>query len=299
MRRVKEVSGVLLVILCMWGGVSKAQSVSNVRANIDPTNVNQVIITYDLTPSALNQTFRIELKSSHDNYALPLTMVSGDVGENITAGNGKRIFWRAREELGLFNGNISFEIVSTLTSSPLRMTSPRLGETFDPGTGMVIEWEGGFSHSNMQLELFKSNLFNRKIATTPNTKRYSWEVPADLQQGSDYTIKLYDMSAPADAVMSNNFTINVSAIATQTKPKEEKVKKEKKGGGKAGLIIGGLALAGGAAYFLLAGGEEDAPQQQQQQQFDDSPNFPAPPGTPDGSTIQRRGRALISFNIGF
>lgn len=272
----------------------EAQSVSNVRAQVDVNNPNQVIITYDLTASALNQTFRIELKSSHDNYALPLTMVSGDVGDNITAGNGKRIFWRAREELGLFNGNLSFEVTSTLLASPLRMLSPRLGQAFDPGTGMQIQWEGGFSNSNMQLELFKSNLFNQKIATTPNTREYNWQVPADLPQGSDYTIKLYDISAPADAVMSNTFTVNVSPLATQTKPAKEK--KEKKGGGKTGLIIGGLALAGGAAYFLTR--PKDEPDPNPTPPIDPGVEFPAPPGTPDGSTIQKRG-GWISFNIGF
>ena len=276
----------------------RAQTVGNVSAKIDASNPSNVIITYNLTSSGPNQSYRIELRSSHDNYVGNLQMVSGDVGENVTPGNGLRIIWRAREEMGLFVGNITFEVNSTLTLSPLRLTSPRLSDTFDPGNSIPIEWEGGFSDSQIKLELFKSNLFNMDITTTPNRKKFDWVVPSDVLNGTDYKIKLYDTSAPADAVMSNNFTLNViTAAATQTKPTKEK--KEKKGGGKAGWIIGGLAVAGGAAalYLTRDTGDEDAIQQQQ---FDDPRfTFPAPPGTPDGSTIQKRRGGLINFNISF
>lgn len=288
------------IILLMVFTVGRAQTITNVSASRDPTNSNQVIITYNLLESGPNQIYRIELKSSNDNYASVLQLVSGDVGDNITPGNNRRIIWRAREELGLFRGNISFEVNSTLLSSPLRLNSPKLSDTFNPGNSIPIEWEGGFRNSTIEIDLFKSNIFNRQITTTPNVKKYEWVVPGDLPGGTDYKIKLYESSAPADAVMSNNFSIRAAAAAaitpeaTQTQPKEEKVKKK---GGKTGLIIGAIVVAGGAAAYFLTrdtdpvdngnpGGDTDV--------F----SFPSPPGTPDGSKIQKKS-GLINLSISF
>ncbi len=279
--------------------VGRAQTITNVSASRDPTNSNQVIITYNLLESGPNQIYRIELKSSNDNYSSVLQLVSGDVGDNITPGNNRRIIWRAREELGLFRGNISFEVNSTLLSSPLRLNSPKLSDTFNPGNSIPIEWEGGFKNSTIEIDLFKSNIFNRQITTTPNVKKYEWVVPGDIPGGTDYKIKLYDSSAPADAVMSNNFTIRAVAAAavtpeaTQTKP-EGKVKKK---GGKTGLIIGVIVVAGGAAAYFLTREEDPG----NGGNGIDTPTpfaFPSPPGTPDGSVMKKQ-PGIVNFSISF
>jgi hypothetical protein len=294
----KIVFGLLLLIVT---NQLSAQTVSNVSASLEPGNSNNVIITYNLVSTVPNQLFRIEIRSSNDNYGAVLLNVSGDVGDNVTPGNGKRVIWRAREELGLFVGNLSFEVTSVLIVSPLRLNSPRLSDEFSPGNSIPIEWQGGFENSQIKMELFKSNIFNQNIYTSPNTGKYEWVVPGTIENGTDYKIKLYDTTAPADAVMSNNFSMKVvTAAATQTKP--ETVTKEKKGGGKAGWIVGGLVVAGGAAYLLLAGGEEDAPAPTNNGGGggggEDTFNLPSPPPTPDGSTIRKK-PGVLNFSLSF
>ena len=274
----------LLVLGVSFEGYS--QTVSNVKARSDPNNPNLVIISYDLRSTSANQSFNVELLSSADNFQKVLEKVSGDVGENQIPGNGKQVFWRAREELGLFSGNITFEIRSTVMFRPIRLTGPNASDSFEPGSSMPIRWEGGFKNATMQLELFRANILNRNIITTPNTKEYNWIVPADLERGSNYKVKLYDLSDPSTSVMSPNFTINAAALKAS----------KKGGGGKKWIFIGlGVAAVGVAAVLVLGGGD-DPP-------GTDDPNdptrdpLPVPPDTPDGGSMIRKIPALISFNL--
>ncbi len=275
----------LLVLVASFSGYS--QTVSNVKARSDPSNPNLVIISYDLKSSSANQTFKVELLSSADNFQKVLEKVSGDVGENQIPGNNKQVFWRAREELGLFSGNVTFEIRSTVMSSPLRLTGPKATDSFSPGNTMPIKWEGGFNNAIMQLELFRANILNRKITTTPNIKTYDWIVPADLDDGSNYKVKLYDLSDPSNSVMSPNFVINVAALKTS------------KGGGgsKKWIFIGaGVAVVGVVAALALGGGGETPPDNTPQDDPTRDP-LPTPPDTPDGGGTIRKVPALISFNF--
>ncbi len=263
-----------------------SQTISNIKARLDANNPNQVVISYDLKSSSANQTFKIELLSSADNFQKILQRVSGDVGDNQTPGNGKQIFWRAREELGLFSGNVTFEVRSTVMFSPLRLTGPKASDSFKPGSSLPIEWEGGFKNAEMQLELFRANILNRKITTTPNIKKYVWIVPSDLEKGSNYKVKLYDMSDPSNSVMSPNFTIN-----------SEIIKAAKSGGGsKKWIFIGaGVVAAGVGVALAMSGGGEEPPADPVV--TDNRDPLPTPPITPDGGSTIRKVPALISFNL--
>lgn len=216
---------------------SFGQAVSNVNARIDDQNPNIVQIFYDLQ-GKVGEKFRIELFSSKDNYQGKLQMVSGDVGEDQVAGNGKRIIWRAKEELGFFDGEITFEIRSTLTFSQLRIIQPTAGSTFKPGATLPIRWDGGAANSTIQLELYRLSTLSRSIGSTSNTKSFNWTVPADVTKGTDYNIRMFDTSDPVNTtITSASFRI-----------------KGKGGAGKY-ILIGALVAGGVGAALALSGGD--------------------------------------------
>ena len=69
---------------------SQAQSLEKVNASFDG---DKVIITYNLSNPSPDEKFKVALYSSHDNYARPLSLVTGDVGESVHSGTGNRVVW--------------------------------------------------------------------------------------------------------------------------------------------------------------------------------------------------------------
>src|SRR6185295_7886990 len=90
----------IAIFACAFLGV-KAQKVENVRA---AASGEQIIITYDLSGTKPEQRFKVNLYSSHNNFAAPVFQVTGDLGENVSAGKGKHIAWNAKNEIANFKG---------------------------------------------------------------------------------------------------------------------------------------------------------------------------------------------------
>ena len=249
-----------------------AQQVSNVNARISGENV---IITYDLVGAKVGQKFRIELYSSADNYAAPLENVSGDVGEDQLGGSGKQIEWRAKEELGVFSGNVTFEIRSTITFNPIQITSPNSSSSLKPGKAMTIRWDGGIPASTLQVELLKTNTLSRSIGTTSNTGMYSWTVPKDLTKGTDYQIKMYDIQ--------DRMNTEVTSGIFQVKGK----------GGTAKILIPALAVGAVVGVLVALGGGDDGGGTGPTT----PPNndLPAPPNPDGGSARIKPGMTIISL----
>ena len=85
---------------------ANGQSIRNIGAE---QRGSTVLISYDLEGSVSSATYRIELYTSMDNFSNPLKLVSGNVGNGVTAGH-KIIEWKAEEELGIFEKDIMFEV---------------------------------------------------------------------------------------------------------------------------------------------------------------------------------------------
>jgi len=99
-------------VIFMQGAV--AQEVSNIK--VLPTQ-STIEISYDLLSNA---PCTIELYYSDDKaltWKGPLQKVTGDVGYQQSAGNGKRIVWDAAGELGSIEGVLQFKVVATYAES--------------------------------------------------------------------------------------------------------------------------------------------------------------------------------------
>lgn len=214
-----------------------AQSVRNVRATI---NGNDVIISYDLNTPTRGQKFDITIKSSKDGFSNPLLKVSGDIGPEQIAGNGKKIIWEAKEEIGIFKGVVSFEITATVTFTPIQFLQPVADTQVKMGKPYTLKWKGGTLNSDLRLELLKNNSQIMEMGSITNTGSYIWTVPKTMQKGENYQFKLLDPTRPNDAVLSIGFNI-------------------KKKPSPLVIIIPIAAVLGVGAAVLLGGGDPPPP----------------------------------------
>lgn len=99
-----------LVIFIFVSHISKSQTIENIQHKRD---ANKILITYSITQAKFYQSFNIEVYISFDegeNFVGPLKAIDGDVGENISAGKNKRIYWDVFREFDQLKGEIIFDI---------------------------------------------------------------------------------------------------------------------------------------------------------------------------------------------
>ncbi len=114
-------------------------------------------------------------------------------------------------------GNIGQEVTdtaNTLQGTSITVVSPNGGESWLIGTTHTIKWSSTGNHrSDIRIELFKGGILNRTISvSTANDGSYRWTIPSEQVLGTDYKIKITNMSNVADYDFSNdNFTINGSS----------------------------------------------------------------------------------------
>jgi len=246
-------NGLVFLLLFTYSSIT-AQRIENVKASaVD----DKVVVTYDINEAVDGQKFKVRLYSSYDNFTNPLTMVSGDVGQNseLLAGTNKRIEWNAKSELKRFDGDITFEVRADVIASAARILGPSLGAKYKRGRNLDIEWKGIGSSQIVKLELLKGGYPLSSIGETSNRSSYTWSIPKNAKKGKDYQIKL----------TSNNtvVTSDIFAIKSRT-PLIVKVLPV--------LVVGGVvaALAGGGG-----GGGDNGPTP--------SSDLPTPPGAPTGN----------------
>ena len=100
--------------LSLW-----ADNASNVRVRQEGKSI---IITYDLSKRSV---VRLLMASGDSNDFVELHAVSGNVGEDVPAGNARKIVWHPLEEHGEFIAkNVRFKI-EALSSSEYRRQNAR------------------------------------------------------------------------------------------------------------------------------------------------------------------------------
>ena len=177
---------VIITLFCFGWLYCTGQKIQNLNASFLD---GKAIVTYDVIGTKANQTYTIDLYSSHNNFASPLKNVTGDVGKNIKAGTGKKIIWDAASELTEFSGDISFKIKGELIPLPLTLLSPISGTSAKRGKPIKILWEGGKYDQVVHFELLKGNDRVIDIGETKNTGEFVWGIPKKLSKAY-YTIRI-------------------------------------------------------------------------------------------------------------
>lgn len=218
-------NGLIFIFLFTFSHLIHSQSVENVRATVKS---DIIIITYDLNGNA-DETFNVNLYSSRDNFEKPLTLVTGDVGPNVTIGKGKRIEWLAKNELQEYTGSLIFEVKAFLPKpafDPLELQNFSIS-SIKSGKSYRLEWNGGKKEENIEIFLFEDGNQKSKIATVKNDGKYLWKIPKG-SKSSSYQIQLKGESG---IVASNSFQI--------------------KKGFPIFLVTGGALLTGGIVTAIL------------------------------------------------
>lgn len=210
---------------------ASGQTIKNIQARAEK---NKVIINYDLVSTLEGQKFTVELRSSINNFSAPLKEVEGDVGPDQTAGLGKTITWNALKEQGNFSGSVTFEVVATVTFSPLTIVAPTAVTKGKIGKPLEIKWQGGSKDRALKMAILQGGTPIDEIPNVGNSGSYSWTVPKTTPKGDNYKIKLFDPTKPNDAVMSAEFQLKKTSILV--------------------YVIPGAVAAGVAAYLIFSGG---------------------------------------------
>jgi len=99
-----------IIFMCWFIGISFPAMIAfsqdvEVKNVIAAQNLNDIIVAYDLLSKNESQKYTVNLYCSTNGgkvFGDPLRYTKGDVGFNITPGEGKRITWNVLEELNQF-----------------------------------------------------------------------------------------------------------------------------------------------------------------------------------------------------
>lgn len=193
----------LLLISCTY---CFGQKLANLRASFDG---ERVVVNYDLTHPDAGQKFKLALYSSHDNYAKPLTSLTGDVGEGIVPGKDHRIIWDVRSALpSSFDGEITFKIKgSPMLYSNLILT-PLSNNVYKRGKPLDLTWTGGTAGDKLTIVLYKDDVVIQQVVNKLDNKHnYAWSIPSNTKTGKDYTLKVYNPDKPGESATTQTFSI--------------------------------------------------------------------------------------------
>jgi len=227
-----------------WTLSAGAQTIENIKAVAQGT---KIIVTFDIKDPKPGQNFyNIQLYSSHDNFASPLTFIKGDVGNEVRPGAGKRIEWEAGE-IGNFKGDLTFEIRGEIVAAWL-FKNPGSGSKLTKGKAATIQWQGGKPDDNVKIEMVKDGK-TIPVGEGKNTGSMSWVVPKDLVKGGGYQLKL---TAKGNTITSDLFAVKNKMPIW--------------------MIAAPIVVVGGLAAVLLGGGGGGDPGP-----TDTSNDLPTPP----------------------
>jgi hypothetical protein len=89
----------------------------------------------------------------------------------------------------------------------IKVTAPNGGEAWQRGLEYFIQWQDNIAE-NVVIDLYKSGVFLKSLATNAPTGAYLWPIGLDLVPGSDYSIKI-SSAANGDLFGSSDMPFNI------------------------------------------------------------------------------------------
>jgi hypothetical protein len=133
-----------------------------------------------------------------------------DISDTTTEGSDYRVKISSVENDSLFDFS---DADFTIFAGSITVTSPNGGESWLAGSSRNITWIDNIEE-NVKIDLYKGGLFHSVISTsTSSDGSREWDIPFTLEAGTDYTVKITDVSNPNTFDFSDsNFTIISSQI---------------------------------------------------------------------------------------
>ena len=168
--------------------------------------LDKVIVTYDLEDSNPNNEYFLNLYASKDNFATPLTHVTGDVGPDMKPGTGKKIVWTIMEEYGNYKGKLSLEVRGKVYVPVARLQNFDTKKRYKRGTSHSLNWKPGNSNP-INIELYKGGQRINGDMNIPNNGGHPFFFPKDAKPGSDYRLKITDPKNPDEVLYTGYFKV--------------------------------------------------------------------------------------------
>ena len=188
----------LLALLFLVSISSFSQEIENLKAIAQG---DRIVITYDINGTLAGDKCDVQIYSSHNNFSTPLQGISGDIGNGLSPGTGKKIEWEAKAELGNYQGELSFEIraeVKALFAFKNSVTNTKRGKP------LTVAWRGGLKSEEVKVTLLKEGVEQSSLATVNNNGDYQWTVPAKQKTGDGYQVRLMNGK---ETITSDRFAI--------------------------------------------------------------------------------------------
>ena len=161
----------------------------------------KIVITYDISADFAGDKFDISLYASSNNFSSPLQQVRGDVGKGQADGKSKRIEWDAKNELGNFKGELSFEVRAEVIAAFMLRNEIKSAKR---GKSVQLDWRGGAKNQDVKIELLKAGVSQGVVGTVTNNGTYQWNVAANEKTGSGYQLRFINGK---EAVTTQSFSI--------------------------------------------------------------------------------------------
>lgn len=194
----------LAVFLCLSTFLLPAQIFTITKVELAGSDV---LLYYNLIDSSANRTYTVGLYTSTDNFNSPLTKVSGDVGLEVKPGIGRKILWKASEELTeTFTGDVALEVRGKIYIPFIKLDGFNDYKNFKRNKIFKITWTGGRGNNVLSFDLYRGN---KKITTYPNIANvgeYKMKFEG-VRPGKNYILKISDSKNKDDVVVTDSFRI--------------------------------------------------------------------------------------------
>ncbi|MFW9996070.1 MAG: Ser-Thr-rich GPI-anchored membrane family protein, partial [Candidatus Odinarchaeota archaeon] len=117
-----------------------------------------------------------------------------------------------------FDDSYAFEVKTAIT-----VTSPTGSSIWTAGTTHGITWTSKGSMATVNMYWYKGATLKYLDLAETNDGYYSWNIPSDIETGSDWNIKIVDASYTSVYDYSSYFTIQPSEWITVTSPTSSEV----------------------------------------------------------------------------
>ncbi len=196
----------LLVSIHIFG-----QQVDNISYAFEK---GMIVVRYDFLKGEPDTDYELFLYSSHDNFAKPMQMVTGDVGRGVNTGTGKVIYWDAKAELGNFKGKVNLKISGEKYIPLVQFDGDAFVGKIKRGRDLEIKWTSTFpADDKVQLKIQRFNSTLQSF-TVNNIGSFTWNIPAKIKTGEDYSIRICKPENPLRGETSESFKIKTKIPAS-------------------------------------------------------------------------------------
>ena len=194
-------------LICVLVSISFSGFSQEVRIKEVRLKGEKVEIMYDLVDDRTDRSYSIQLYNSADNFIQPMRMVEGDAGIDIPVGQNKLLIWRAKEELGSFDGSMSLELKGNIYIPFIDLDGLEEGMVFKRTKPFDLIWSGGRGDNVLNFELYQGDNVIASFEERPNVGNTTMEIPSNIRPGDNYRFRISDSRNKDEIVFSNSFSV--------------------------------------------------------------------------------------------